>query len=80
MIRSNAFSDVDPMHGLMLAIIQRAKLDAKKGDLGALAFLVADGLDYVERFNLGCEGEILNFCNEIASEIDAGKLTGKWGG
>lgn len=69
---------VDPWHRLALVIIERAQRDAKRGDLGALAWLLHTGIDWAEALAPGAGGQILDFVALQIERADEEELKTAW--
>ena len=74
------FDDVmTPCHALAIAIIERAQLDAKRGDLGALAWLLHTGIDWAEALTPGAGGQIVDFVARQIEKANKEELKTTWG-
>ena len=63
-ISTKMLVDVDEQRALLGGILYRARLDAEKGNLCALAFLIAEGAGYAEFIAPGGGAITLKFCRE----------------
>jgi len=68
----------DPTAALALAILKRAKEDAARGDLGALAWLVSTGRDVADAIADGSGAAVLAFCRDTLANVDAGAIRAAW--
>lgn len=75
---SATLAQCDPWLALALRIVQIAKQDAAKGDLGAVVFLLTDGTRIADQISDGASEAILSFCREVLAQVDAGKVKKKW--
>lgn len=69
----------DPTAALALAILKRAKMDAARGDLGALAWLISPGSEWADTLAPGWGTDVINFCRDTWQRMDAGALASRWG-
>jgi len=69
----------EPATALTLALLQRAKLDAQRGDLAALAWLVSTGAELADVIQSGARHAVLKFARETLAEIDARDVASTWG-
>lgn len=56
--------DCDPHIGIILAILRQAKVDAERGDLSALAWLLTTGAGIAESITEGGADGVLSFARE----------------
>lgn len=70
--------DPDPWQALALAILSRAKRDAARGDLGALAWLIVAGVDIAEDVRPGAGDVILSFARGCMQEVETEKIIAHW--
>ena len=68
----------DPERRLAVAILERAKLDAARGDVGALAWLIHTGAAWADTIADHGYDLVLGFCADIAQSIDNGTLRATW--
>jgi hypothetical protein len=69
---------VDPWHRLALQALERAKRDAKRGDLGALAWLIFIGKDWADALAPGASEQILDFAAQQIEKADKEELKTTW--
>lgn len=70
--------DADPFAQLAGALLNRAKLDAARGDLSALAWLICDGATLAARLHPDGDDLVLSFCRQTLAAVDAGKARAVW--
>lgn len=63
--------DADPHVTILINIIRQAKIDAEKGNLAALAFLIAEGADLSDNISEGTREAVLRFCRECWEKLTA---------
>ncbi len=68
----------DPWRALAVALLARAKLDAQRGDLGALAWLVVTGRDIADALADGAGCSVLAFARATLAAMDAGSVKTVW--
>ena len=68
-----------PFAALALAILNRAKLDARRGDLAALAWLIVAGADIAETVTPGGAGLVLAFCRDQVQRVESEQVKTVWG-
>ena len=68
----------DPATAVLLAILKRAKADAARGDLAAVAWLVSDGLILAEAIHDGASNDIVAFCRQVLARVEQGEMAAKW--
>ncbi len=77
MYKSRLMEGVDPWAALALAILDRARDDAKGGDLAALAWLVGPGYDLAERIDPRGGGlTLLRWCTDLFQQLQAARQAG----
>jgi hypothetical protein len=68
----------DPWAALAVALLVRAKQDAARGDVGALAWLVYAGRDMADALSDGAGHGVLAFARDALTAMDAGAIRAAW--
>jgi hypothetical protein len=63
---------------LALKVLERAKRDADRGDLAALAWLITAGADLADKIVDGGRYEILRFARQQLDRLEAGEVRAAW--
>jgi hypothetical protein len=69
----------DPFTLLAGALLNRAKRDAARGDLAALAWLVTDGATLAARLHPDGDDLVLRFARAALAAVDAEQVRVVWG-
>ncbi|KXK10996.1 MAG: hypothetical protein UZ14_CFX002002964 [Chloroflexi bacterium OLB14] len=78
--RQTVVEECDPWAVLAITLLERARRDARRGDLAALAWLVFAGIDWAERIAPGAGDSLLVFCQDVLQKIEAGRVKATWDG
>lgn len=73
-----SYKDCDPWAAIAGKLLELAVADARKGDLGALAWLIADGTTMAKRLHPDGDDWVLRFAQAIFAEMDAGHVRAIW--
>jgi hypothetical protein len=73
------FPQCDPFAALAGALLNRAKLDALRGDLSAPAWLICDGATLAARLHPDGDDLVLAFCRQALAAVDAEQVRVVWG-
>ena len=71
-------TECDPALAVWLACLNRAKRDAARGDLSAVAWLASDGLILAEAIHDGASNDIVRFCRQVLARVEQGEMAAKW--
>ena len=78
MLSDRVRSSLDPYMAVIIAIIERAKKDAEKGDMWAVGWLLTDGIKLVKIIAPDDTDLILNFCVSILARVEREELMCIW--
>jgi hypothetical protein len=78
-MKREILQDCDPFVALAGALLQRARDDARAGDLGALAWLVVAGAPLAARLHPSGDDMVLEFARHALAAVEAGSVKAHWG-
>lgn len=72
--------DIDPWAFFAARILEKARDDAARGDLAALAWLIYGGSQLADLIAPGEGQAVLSFCRSVFDNIETNKIKATWKG